>query len=248
MKNKHLAGLLLVLLFTVIVIVALYFAARNVPYFNINTVNLKITGQSEEANSRIKHIVSGIKGRNILEISTTSIKDTIRSMGGVKSVSVTRYFPSTVNIEVVYQNYICRAYSDNGETENFYLAGSSSMEKTDSETYRLYSNLAEVELFPAYALLIEKWGYDQGFIQMMNLAGSLGSETLITAIKYDNNNSDSFGLLKLEMSSINSVLYVREPVTPQRLNEALRIIADDGNISGGERRYDLYSTALVKRK
>ncbi|MCR5760979.1 MAG: FtsQ-type POTRA domain-containing protein [Sphaerochaetaceae bacterium] len=248
MKNNKLMGFLLVILFVIILLGALYFAARSISYFDITEVNVTVTGQSGTINSDLVRISNRLKGMNIFEVSVSSIRNTIKSFDSVVSVNVQRYFPSTINIEVVYQDYQVKffAYSETGRT--LYLADSSSMHEVDEATYSLYSSLAAVELNPAYALLVDKWGYDQGFYQMLVLTGPLGANNLITDIKYDNNNSDKFGMLVLEMSGLNTALYVREPVTSERLMEALDLISRNKNDTTESVRYDLYSTALVKRK
>lgn len=248
MKNRIMLGLFLVFLFVIIVVAALYFAARSISYFDVTQVNVTVTGQSGSMNSDLTRLANRLKGMNIFEISVSSIKNTVKSYDSVTDVSVQRYFPSTINIEVKYQDYRIRAYSSSDEGKILYLADSSSMHEVEKDTYDLYSGLAEVELNPAYALLIDKWGYDQGFYQMLELTGQLGSNNLITDIKYDNNNSNEFGLIELEMADIDTYLYVREPVTSDRLFEALELIELKNGTSAGSVRYDLYSTALVKRK
>lgn len=248
MKNRKLLGLILVLLFVVILVAALFFAARNLSYFDVMEVNVTVTGQSGTMNSDLIRLQNRLKGMNIFEISVSNIKNTIKGYESVTSVSVQRYFPSTINIDVVYQDYRIRAYSESEIGRVYYLADSSSMHETDEDTFNLYSQLPAVELNTAYAVLIDKWGYDQGFYQMLELASSVSSNNLITDIKYDNNNSNEFGLIEMVLSSMNTLLYVREPVTPSRLSEALELIVQKHEGSAERVRYDLYSTALVKRK
>ncbi len=248
MKNRKLLGLFLVLLFVIILSAALYFAARNISYFDVMEVNISVTGQSGTINSDLKRLQNRLKGMNIFEISVSNIRNIIKSYESVVSVSVKRYFPSTLNIDVVYQDYRIRAYALYETGTVFYLADTTSMQVTDEDTFNLYSDLPAVELNPAYAVLIDKWGYDQGFYQMLELIGPLSSNGLITEIKYDNNNSNQFGLIELVLSDLNTVLYIREPVTSERLSEALELIVQKNDSYSGHIRYDLYSTALVKRK
>ncbi len=91
-----------------------------------------------------------------------------------------------------------------------------------------------------YASFIVKWGYEEGFVQMLELTRQMDAKSLITNIKYDNNNSNRFGRLIVETSSPDAELCIREPVTYQRLVQALDYLVEDGI-------YDLYANALVKR-
>ena len=104
-----------------------------------------------------------------------------------------------------------------------------------------------MELNPAYAQMVVKWGADEGFSSMLKLAEQLSGNNLITNIKYDNNNGNEFGRLVIDLSSLNSTLYVRELVSAQRLSEALDLISSQFSAGGANVIYDLYANTLVKR-
>ena len=104
-----------------------------------------------------------------------------------------------------------------------------------------------MELNPVYAQMVLKWGSDQGFASMVPLVEHLGRNSLITSIKYDNNNGSDFGRLVLSLPSLNVQLYVRELVSVQRLDEALAVIEDQSSTNGSSVVFDLYSNTLVKR-
>jgi hypothetical protein len=70
--------------------------------------------------------------------------------------------------------------------------------------------------------MMVRYGVDDSFLQVMELAKSLeGKTTLITTIKYDNNSSNSFGKMILELSSLNAQIWVREPVGAAQVSAAV---------------------------
>ncbi|WP_320130754.1 hypothetical protein, partial [uncultured Sphaerochaeta sp.] len=104
-----------------------------------------------------------------------------------------------------------------------------------------------------YATMLQEYGTDETFLKVMELASSLdGDSSLITRIKYDNNSSNSFGKMVLEFSSINAQLWVREPVSTERIASAVALVVEDSEnslsfLSTGPLRYDLYKSAMVRR-
>ena len=110
-----------------------------------------------------------------------------------------------------------------------------------------------IEVPPFYARMMVRYGVDDSFLQVMELAKSLeGKTTLITTIKYDNNSSNSFGKMVLELSSLNAQIWVREPVGAAQVSAAVLLVQEDQKdalsfLSSQARRYDLYREGLVRR-
>jgi len=105
----------------------------------------------------------------------------------------------------------------------------------------------------SYAQMLLTYGLDRSFQQVMDLANSLGEKTtLITSIKYDNNSSNSFGKMVLEISSLNARIWVREPVGVAQIQAAVALAQQDQQdtlsfLSSEDKRYDLYREGLVRR-
>jgi hypothetical protein len=110
-----------------------------------------------------------------------------------------------------------------------------------------------IEVPLEYALLMERYGTDSAFATVVELGRDLGGEaSLITRIKYDNNSSNSFGKMVLDLPTLNAQLWVREPVNPEQIRTALYWIEQDQKeslsfLSSTLQRYDLYKEALVRR-
>ncbi|HBO36306.1 MAG TPA: hypothetical protein DD633_07065, partial [Sphaerochaeta sp.] len=110
-----------------------------------------------------------------------------------------------------------------------------------------------IEVPASYAHMMATYSVDDSFLHVMQLATSLeGKTTLITKIKYDNNSSNSFGKMVLELSSLNAQIWVREPVGTPQIHAAVSLVLQDQKdslsfLSSEARRYDLYREGLVRR-
>lgn len=228
--------------------VAVWIGIRNLSYFDIHEIEVSFSGPVEKMSDDMSRCITPYKGLNLFKSDLKYLENTLLKFEGVKNVTIKRFFPNKLIVKIDFADYMTKVFfTENGESF-FYLADREGMIEVSQETFNLYSQLSSVEIKPEYAYLVLKWGVDNGFIQMCNLARELSSKTLITYIKYDNNNSNNFGLMTVELDNLNADLFVREPVMPQRLSDALDLIARDTVRSEKRTRFDLYSTALVKRK
>lgn len=238
---------ILVIFLILLVAVGAYVALRNLSFFNIKNVNVTLSGPVSEIRSDLQRIINPLKGMNIFEISTKKLEKTLSSFSQVESVTVKRFYPDTLEISIVYSTFNLKAYCVDGDTITYFFIKDDELLETTEETWKDFDKLGCVELNPAYAQMILKWGADTGFKSMLPMAEYLTYNNLITSIKYDNNNGSEFGRLVLWLPSFNAQLYVREIVSTQRLDEALSVIAQQSSTSGEVVVYDLYSRNLVKR-
>ena len=238
---------ILVIFLILLVAVGAYVALRNLSFFNIKNVNVTLSGPVSEIRSDLQRIINPLKGMNIFEISTKKLEKTLSSFSQVESVTVKRFYPDTLEISIVYSTFNLKAYCVDGNTITYFFIKDDELLETTEETWKDFDKLGCVELNPAYAQMILKWGADTGFKSMLPMAEYLTYNNLITSIKYDNNNGSEFGRLVLWLPSFNAQLYVREIVSTQRLDEALSVIAQQSSTSGEVVVYDLYSRNLVKR-
>ena len=166
----------------------------------------------------------------------------------MREVRIRRFYPSKLIIEIDYNDMSLKAFTLSDESEVvYYFIHDDILEEVRQTTWEAFDRLASVELYPAYAQMVMKWGSDQGFRSMVVLAEHLANNNLITSMKYDNNNGNEFGRLVIGISSLNSTLFVRELVSVQRLDEALEIISSQFSAGGAAVVYDLYANTLVKR-
>ncbi len=239
---------MLVVLLVFLVCAGAYVGLRNLSYFNVTSVEASVDGPVSEVRSNIERLINPLKGMNIFEIDAGAVKRSIQALEGVESAEVRKYYPDKVIVSVNYLDLDAKAYcvDETGTVSYFFVDGSDLM-ATSTKTWEEFDRLPIVELNPAYAQMMLKWGSDQGFASMVPLVEHLASNSLITSIKYDNNNGSDFGRLVLSLPSLNAQLYVRELVSVQRLDEALAVIEDQSSTNGSSVVFDLYANTLVKR-
>ncbi len=241
--------IILIVLVIILLVAGVYVALRNVDFFKIEEIDVSVSGPVTNVSADMQRIINPLKGRNIFEISTSSLKKSLSSFDGVKEVRVRRYYPDRLIIEIDYNEITLKAYTLDEESREvkYYFIHEDVLDEVSKETWEEFDKLAVVELNPAYAQMVYKWGADDGFRSMIPLAEHLASNNLITSIKYANNNGNDFGRLVIGLASLNSVLYVRELVSLHGLDEALEHICNHVSAGGDEVVYDLYANALVKR-
>ena len=239
-----------VLLVLIIILLAagIYVALRNIDFFNVGEIDVSVSGPVTSVSTDMQRIINPLKGRNIFEINLRSLKKTLLAFDGVREVRIRRYYPSKLIIEIDYNDMSLKAFTLSEESDVvYYFIHDNVLEEVKQTTWEAFDKLATVELHPAYAQMVMKWGSDQGFKSMVSLAEHLANNNLITSMKYDNNNGNEFGRLVIGISSLNSTLFVRELVSVQRLDEALEIISSQFSAGGETVVYDLYANTLVKR-
>ncbi len=237
----------LVLFLILLVAVGVIIALRNLSFFNVKTINVTLSGPVSEIRPDLQRIINPLKGMNIFEISTRKLEKSLSAFDEVESVTVKRFYPDTLEITINYSNLRLKAYSVDGNEVTYYFIKATELIQTSKETWSEFDQLGCVELNPAYAQMILKWGEDSAFQSMVPMVEYLASNNLITSIKYDNNNGSEFGRLVLWLPAFNVQLYVREIVSTQRLEEALSVIAQQSSASEEVVIFDLYSMNLVKR-
>lgn len=239
---------ILLVLIIVLLLAGAFVALRYIDFFNVKEIDVSLDGPLTNVSPEIQRIINPLKGRNIFEINLRSLKKTLCAVDGVSSVEIKRYFPDRLILAISYIDVSIKGFSvqENGEYA-YYFCHDNIMEAVGADTWNAFDKLAVVELNPTYAQKNVKWGCDEGFLSMVELSEYLKDNNLITNIKYDNNNGDDFGKLVIELSSLNSTLYVRELVSTNRLSEALDLISSQFSAGGANVIWDLYANTLVKR-
>ena len=242
-----------VLLVLIIVLLAagVYVALRNIDFFNVEEIDVSVSGPVTYVSTDMQRILNPLKGRNIFEINLRSLRKSLEAFDGVREVKIRRFYPGKLIIDIQYNEMSLKAYCLEGQNPDasvsYYFIHDNILEEVGQNTWEEFDKLASVELNPAYAQMVMKWGSDNGFRDMVILAEHLADNNLITSMKYDNNNGNEFGRLVIDISSLNATLYVRELVGVQRLDEALEVISSQFSAGGGTVVYDLYPNTLVKR-
>lgn len=232
--------------------VLLFLALSHLPYFTISQVQVKIDGPLKHVPIEISNRLSTLVGQGIFRVSLLSTKKQIEQLPIVTSLVLTRTLPSTIKATIAFIDSPVIVQSENKERS--YLVDGRTLVPIESSDADLWTDhLLRIEVPLEYALLMERYGTDSVFASVMGLTRGLSGEaSLITRIKYDNNSSNSFGKMVLDLPSLHAQLWVREPVDPKHVQTALYWIEQDRKedlsfLSSSIQRFDLYKEALVRR-
>jgi hypothetical protein len=234
-----------------------YFSLSHVPSLYIDSVMLSITEEWMATPYALKSALSQYRGESLVSLSLKSVKRELESLALVDSVRLERKFPSTLLVEATLVGIPALVHAKNAEDQTVavYVLRSGALLPLQSEDWTLYEDQAlKVEIPLGYATLMDKYGVDTAFGQVMELATSLeGNSTLITRIKYDNNSSNSFGKMVLELSALHAQIWLREPVSAAQVTQAIQLVQEDQReslsfLSSQNMRNDLYKGAMVRRK
>lgn len=238
------------------VLVILFFVLRSLPAFAVSQVSVATVPAGQSVPFAVRRELSSMEGVPMIGLSTDALERRLSSLAVVDAVSVTKRFPSAleVSLTVASPRAVVSATDGDGEQSRLFLVRDGRMYEIGQEDWPLYRSVPiRVEVPEGYADTMYEFGMDEIFPTVMELASSLGANaTLITRIKYDNNSSNSFGKMVLEFSSLNAQLWVREPVGSERLDLAISLILSErkDSIPFSEKdplQYDLYARAMVRR-
>lgn len=245
--NRKEKNIFIILLILVITLFVLFLAVRNMPFFDVKQTEVNYSGPVSGLSPQIDVFISQHKGVNLFKIQSSLVKKKLGEFEGVANSSIRKFFPDTLIFNIEFIPYSVRLRVTQHGQAFFFVANNSQIEEVSRNTFLIFNSLPEIEINTDYAYSLKKWGIDNGFAQMCSLVEKLGNYSLITGLKYDNNNGNEFGLLELELKTINTVLRVREPVTFGRLEETLVMITREKNMYSDFVQYDLYSRTLIKR-
>jgi len=256
MKSFRVELKILVLVLLVILPLA-YLSLSHVPSLYIDSVMLNITDEGMATPFALKSALTQYWGKSLVSLSLKKVTRELESLALVDSVSLKRKFPSTLQVEATLVDLSVLVHAKDAEdrTVAVYVLRGDSLLPLQKEDWTLVDDHAlKVEIPVGYATLMEKYGLDAAFGEVMELAASLeGKSTLITRIKYDNNSSNSFGKMVLELSALHAQIWLREPVSAAQVTKAIQLVQEDQRESlfflrEQMMRYDLYQGAMVRRK
>ncbi len=233
-----------------------YFSLSHVPSLYIDSVMLSITDEHLATPYALKSALSQYRGKSLVSLSLKRVRKDLESLALVDSVRLKRKFPSTLLVETTLVGTPALVHAKNAEEQTVavYVLRDASLLSLQREDWSLFEDhVLKVEIPLGYATMMEKYGVDAAFGEVMELAASLeGNSTLITRIKYDNNSSNSFGKMVLELSALHAQIWLREPVSAAQVTQAIQLVQEDQKeslsfLKEQMMRYDLYKGAMVRR-
>ncbi len=237
MKRKKKIKILFIILFFLILVGAAAVAVGNLSFFDIKEVKLSTTGPVYGMPLPVQRYLTGLTGRNMYSLNSAALKKNIENCEGVSSVRIEKYYPSQLCVFIDFEPYDVRYITESSR----YCSANGKLVEVSEELFNLCTGLPVVEIADSYARFIVKWGMEEGFAQMAALVSGIPSKSLISDIKYVNNNSNRFGRVVMTIPSLNAELFIEDPITYERLEEVLEQI--DG---GGW--YDVHAYKLVKHR
>lgn len=244
--NSKVLKIILTGLAVCIGLAAVYVVLLNSPYFNVSEIVVSYSGIPDTFLPETERSLSRFYGLNLFGLKKSEVKSVLLSQDTVQSATVSKYFPSKLMVDVTYKDFLFRVSSQNSQSDCFLVAKNNLISVT-YPTFSCFSSLPVIYMDADYALQIEKKGFDEGFRQAVTMLGLSTSKDLISGILYVNSNNKNFGSLELELESLNSTLVVKDPVTAERLDEAIAVIVKQVAQMGGAE-YNLYSSILDRKR
>jgi len=240
---------LLILVFAIILGLLLL---QSIPAFNLRTVQITVEGGSGEVPVEAKQQLASLVGVSLFSINMMKQKRALTDITGIQKADLLRKPPSTLQATLhLFDASAVIREEDGGQA---YLVEDHHLRKLHPDDVSAWQKVVvTIEVPASYAHMMATYSVDDSFLHVMQLATSLeGKTTLITKIKYDNNSSNSFGKMVLELSSLNAQIWVREPVGAPQIHAAVSLVLQDQKdslsfLSSEARRYDLYREGLVRR-
>ncbi|MDC7229048.1 MAG: FtsQ-type POTRA domain-containing protein [Sphaerochaetaceae bacterium] len=236
-----------------LVVFLVFIALRTVPQFKITTIKVVAENGKERIPTTLKEQLATYVGLSLFELNLNHLERELSSYPTIKTLKLKRVLPSSLvaTISLVESPALVQT-TDGLET---YLVEENALVRLPAEEIDAWKQeMVTILVPPSYAQMLRVYGLDSSFHQVMELANSLGEKTtLITSIKYDNNSSNSFGKMVLEISSLNAQIWVREPVGTAQIQAAVALAQQDQKdtlsfLSSEDKRYDLYREGLVRRQ
>lgn len=243
---------IIIAIIAIIVLMIAIYSLSYIPLFNISEI--KIEG-SEYSSSTLNRKLNPLVGQNRFKIDLSEIEKDLGNISVYENINLKYSFPRTIIAEV--ESLSTEAMLTDG-TSFFVVKNSSLLQVEDEDVPYLAQKLVIIEISTSFREYLSKYKVDNSLLTVLKLAYDISSvlgnsSNLIQKIKYDNNNSNGFGQMVIELPNLNSVLYVREQVSSKRITDSIRIIQKEREddpallLTGVQSRYDLYQTALVKR-
>ena len=242
----------MVLLLLPLLVLLLLFTLRSIPQCMISSVQVTALQGSEQVPTEVAQYLSALVGTSLFALNLGKEEARLESFGPVRKAQLKRALPSTLMVDLTLVDALALVQTEDGQVN--YLVEGEALVPLDSRDVSAWKKVVlTIEVPRSYAQMMARHGIDEGFAQVMGLARSLeGKTSLITRIKYDNNSSNSFGKMVLELSSLNAQIWVREPVGAHLVQAAMLVVQQDQQdalsfLSSPTRRYDLYREGLVQR-
>ena len=149
-------------------------AMRNISFFDVKDIEISVSGPVTNISADMQRLINPLKGKNLLEVNTSALEKSLEAFDGVKEVSIKRFYPNRLIIDILYNEIRLKAYSiSDDRAVSYYFIHENVLEEVSKTTWEAFDRLATVELNPAYAQMVMKWGSDEGFSEMVTLAEHL---------------------------------------------------------------------------
>ncbi|MDT4762920.1 FtsQ-type POTRA domain-containing protein [Sphaerochaeta sp. PS] len=255
--RKMRIGMKIVLVLVLVLLPLTLFSLCHIPAFYVDSIKLTISDVGLDTPYALKRALAQYRGVSLFSFRLATVERELEELALVEQAEARRKLPSTLLVDVTLFSppALVYAHDEDEVVTAVYVLQGTSLLALDKEDWTLFEGRTlKVEIPQGYASMMAKYGVDGSFQQVMDLVASLeGNTTLITRIKYDNNSSNSFGKMILELSALHAQIWLREPVSSAQVSQAIQMVQEDQKeslsfLSSHILRYDLYKGAMVRRK
>ncbi|MDX9940489.1 MAG: FtsQ-type POTRA domain-containing protein [Sphaerochaetaceae bacterium] len=261
-KVLHKRTMILIAILALLLSVTWY-AMRHVPLFDLKRVEFSVSGGFSAVPEQAALLAQQVMGQSIMSGMPSRLEKSLRAIPVVQEVKVRRRFFSSLEVRLVIiqpQLFLATVSADDA-VEAIHLVDSQALREISMRDYSMYGNkVFVIEVSPAYAEHLKRYGLDDGVRQAIGLATEMGMDEgdryrIIGRIRYEESLGKGFGNLVMDLPAYQSRLFIREPVSESRLHDAVRLIKLERETDAarnialiGQLRYDLYAQSLVRRR
>ncbi|HZJ89023.1 MAG TPA: hypothetical protein VFC80_07710, partial [Sphaerochaeta sp.] len=154
------------------------------PRYTVTKVTVSIAGGPETVPQQAQVLLSSQVGVQLLRLKRKALLADLLAVGPIAAAELKRGLPNTLHAHLGLIDSPVVVSAEGG----FYLIEDEQLIAIDNSDAASYQQqIPTVEIPLSYAVLMQRWGIDQLFKQVIDLAASLDDgSSLITRIKYDN--------------------------------------------------------------
>ena len=229
------------------------YTLKYIPAFVVEKVVLQ-EQNARPLPKRAMDLLAAQKGMPLFGDTKSSLTKALAKEPLIAQFSIKRKLPDTFLVKASLQNMdaILVVGEPNAPQALIGLEGRTQypIELQDASIYP--ESVIRIVISPSYAQMIETYGVDDSLVNTVRYLVSLGGNmSLITMVKYDNNNSNRLGRVVLQLASLHAEVCIREEVTPELMYQAIDVVTQEErgllHLDNEWTRYDVYASGIVRR-
>lgn len=231
-----------------------------IPAFAVQSITFHVSGGFSAVPQQAVELANGVLGQSLFSNAPRTLEKALAEIPVVSQANVSRRLFSTLDISLRIEQPQAIIVSRQKESgiDTAYLVKDTALLAIAPKDFSLYrkQRVPVVQISGSYADYLVAYGADNTIKKVLELAAQVDSDApelanMIKSISYGGASNREFGTMVFSLADYNAQVWVREPVSKERLYDALRLIAWEHqqdqrrNIAlHGQLRYDLYMTSF----